>query len=517
MIFKHLPLYNRLKCKEVCQRWYELLMTRAIFRQDRHIYMNKCLIEPNRPPLSVFMNAKFSYDILTLDNGNIYHPLVNHLDRTLDFWSHLGHSIREIHIANNIRPALYKIFFEMPQLEVLVFRNSFEEATEGLFLVHDEVQNRPFLPSLKRFVAKEAIIEISKKLSKPIETLRSMIPKSAEIVIERINVYGNDVLEEILSTIQTIQVNAMMIIVRDHQHSTIKQLLSCERLPLHYMKFVYSSEEESNLDFLNVFLTKHANIRNAKIDFKYVPIPYPFNQLTKLTIAEQGIEPLRSFKVFEPLINLESIRISFRDKYCVFGHETVNLPKLQKLSMLEANPSCMDCITAMVKSFPSLIKFSGLFNILEFVPMVESMFKNWRYLKEMRVYSEIGIENLGKAFENFEDEQRLDFRLLEICTKGPTRHTGDDFLKMSKVLPHLNTLNIDLDETVTNLEDVVKGIVSEFKELISLVISGRRSWIPIKSDISRSTLDHIEKYGSSLRVRILHLYFNSNVSFFSCS
>lgn len=461
--------------------------------------------------MSIFLNSQYHYDILTMDNGNIYLPCFRNMQETLDLWRHLGQSIIEIYFDNNIRPALYKMLFEMPQIEVIIFRNGLEEAADDLFMIYDEEPDKKLLPSLKKLVAKTALIEQSKKMLKSVAKLRKIIPKSAEIIVETVTGSISVPFDDILSMTQNVKVNAMEILVIDYPNDISKKLLVEDSLPFQGMTFLFPADSEPKFNFMHEFLNKHTNIKDVELECKYAPIPSAFTQITKLHLkGPQGHEPLRSLKVLEPLVNLKSLKISFGDTpQCVIGHEIVNLKKLQKLSMLETLIRCPACVTALANSFPYLSQFHGSIVVQEYPSIMGMMFNNWPYLTVMRLRCGTNLENLGKSVENFVDEQRLYLRILEITSTGVTRHRGDDFLQISKIFPHLSTLSIDLDETTGDLGDVVKGIIPAFKELTSLRIAARRSWIPIKTDMSNNILEYLEKNGHSLRVRTFDLLQNS--------
>ncbi|XP_063701191.1 uncharacterized protein LOC134831401 [Culicoides brevitarsis] len=495
IIFQQLPLRSRLTCKEVCKRWCELLMTRAIFRADRHIYLNKCLIEPHRPPMSVFLNAKYRYQIVTLDNGNIYLPFVNDFDSTIEFWKYLGESVTEMHIYNNIRPALYRMFFEMPNLKLVSFDGHLTTLTEDLLMEEDEGDG-PMFPSLERIICKKALYgDAMSNDRKKIESLRSLLPENAKIVIDKVEVNGTN-FEELWKT-EKVEANDLRIF--EGNEGVIEKLISCETLPVKCTKLIYRDETNPSLSDLNKFLTKHLNITQIKIASRFVQ--FPFTQITHLTISKDGDEPLRSFKVFQPLVNLERLSIKFRDQVnCLYGHEPIELPKLKKLSLIQTNLHCSNCMKAIASSFPSMEIFHAYINIEDCVSLLGEMFKNWRNLKEMRVVCQYKIQNFGEAFRNFsDDEQQLNFRLLELSSTGQTKLTGADMLKMSKIFPYLHTMAIDMDESVTNLDDVVKGIFPAFKDMTSLQIRGRRNWVPIKEETAKAVVAHIEMHGHSLR------------------
>lgn len=503
MIFKKLPLHYRLKCKEVCLRWYTLLMTRRIFRLDRHIYLNKCAIEPGLPPMSIFMQASYPYDILTLANGCHSIPFTRNLKETLDFWRHLGQSITDIRFDSSIDPEMYGILYEMPQIKVLRFKNSLDRVTVGIICMY-LTQFKPLLPNLKMLIATSCVIGPSKLTLKQAAALRKIFPENIKIKVVGTGAVGGMQVEEILPVLQSVQANMMIVQVDEGPNDISKSLLATETLPFQCMKLIYpKASAEPSFDFLKAFLAKHPNVNSVYLECMYVSIPSTLTQITGIKITKDNLKnPLRSMKVLEPLVNLKSIEIYFpEDENCIFGHETVNLPKLCVLSIVGMNLKCMDCVTALTSSFPYLSKFE-VFQLVfdDYQKVLEMLFKGWRYLKEALLFCGINLQSLGKAFENF-GEQRMYLRSLQIISTDVFKISGDDLLKMGKVFPHLNTLSINYDGATGDLEDIVKGIIPAFKELTKLGIGASNHEGPIRKDTAISVLNHIEKYGQSLRVR----------------
>lgn len=282
-------------------------------------------------------------------------------------------------------------------------KKALDEAAKYLCLTFYENQGQKLLPNLKKIVAESAGYELANKTIKRVAKLKKIIPKGAEITVEMLHSYIGIPFDDIISMFQCVKVNSMMTNLEEHlqQHNISNKLFTEASLPLQGLEFLWYNNEP-RFDFLNEFLNKHSNITEAKVVCKYVPIPFPFTQITTLDLWTQGQEPLRSFKTLEPLVNLKSLKISFYESGapCVIGHETVNLPKLQEFSMLKVSIHCQGCMTALANSFPHLSEFHGSINVQEYPSIMEMLFKNWRYLKEMRLNCGPNLESLGKLLEN---------------------------------------------------------------------------------------------------------------------
>lgn len=532
MIFKHLPLHYRLKCKQVCQRWYILLMTRAIFHQDRHIYFSDCFIEPNRPPMSVFMNAKLPYQILSVKNTRNSPPIQDFTKETIEFWRHLGQTVTEVHFEGYVdhekyqEYEVYKILFEMPNVQLLSAKKCLNDLQFDLSIALNEreYERARFLQLENLKTIKASHCQVYRKCmlftetTKYLNKLRLQSPKefpNTSEIIDTVMVFYNpsmyplNDLKKILSILRNLTVNTLEF----QTVPILKSLFALENIPAKGVKLSYPVRVSPGFDLMKSVLEKHGNIKEVSLQCQVIRVP-AITQITTLIFTEhkQGADvPIRSLKFLDALVNLNSLTLQTTDVSCLFGHEAIDLPKMKKFSMKVM--ICFDCVNALANSFPNLSEFYGSIKDLDCSPILEKMFKNWRYLKVMEINSTNSLDNLGNSVENLE-EQRLYLRTLKIKTSlVGSYNSAEDFQQLSKAFPHLNTLSISIDATIdaveknssidaqTVLASLIQGIIPAFKELTTLEIT--LISFPLGIHACNAVLEYLEQHGHSLRVSSL--------------
>lgn len=518
MIFKHLPLHYRLKCKQVCQRWYILLMTRAIFHQDRHIYFSDCFIEPNRPPMSVFMNAKLPYQILSVKNTLHSPPIQDFTKETIEFWRHLGQTVTEVHFEGDVdyehEFETYKILFEMPNVQLLSDKKCLNDLLFELSITRNEreYEHARFLQLENLKTIKATHCQVYRKCmlfteqNKYLNKLRLQSPKefpnTSEIVdtvmvVYNPSIYSLNDLKKILSTLRNLTVNTLKF----QTVPILKSLFALENIPAKGIKLSYPVRVSPGFDLMKSVLEKHGNIKEVSLQCQVIRVP-AITQITTLIFTEhkQGAdEPIRSLKFLDALVNLHSLKLQTTDESCLFGHEAIDLPKMKKFSMKAMN--CFECLTALANSFLNMSEFDGTIEVLDCLPILKKMFKNWRYLKVMKINSANSLDNLRKSVENLE-EPRLYLRTLKITTSLGSYNSAEDFQQLSKAFSHLNTLSISIDAQ-TVLASLIQGIIPAFKELTTLEITSKESKSSLGIHASNAVLEYLEGHGHSLRVSSL--------------
>lgn len=479
-------------------------MTRKIFSDDRHIYFSKCSIDKKLRPMTVFMNAKFPYDILTL-GFELCDYIYSDWDQISEFWRHLDDSVTEIRVKNEVQQKLVKIFWEL-RTRSFVVKDGFDIVDLDQRYVRvprDEFADFELLDWCETFKAETLTITNLQQTKWDYEEFHDTCSKDAKIFIETVNVAVNVPLDEVFSLLKDVKVNALEISVDGDTEELLQNAIATQNLPVQRIKLVYPTNEPE-FDQVKALLDKHPNIKEMHLECEFSVFPFPFTQITDLNFTDEdrtGKFRPPSFKFLENLINLKSLKVRILDRHCMFGHETVTLPKLRTFQMSGRN--CSKCLTALAGSFPDLEKFDGAINVNDYTSILELMFRNWRYLKHMTVSSTVSLRNVNKSVENIQ-EKRIYLRTLDIKLKYATQYSGDSFLKMSQIFPHLNTLSIYVDERV-DLVEVIKGIVPGFKELTTLDIVGNSaapttSSKRLKTSTSNDIVEYLIEFGQSLRV-----------------
>lgn len=364
MIFQYLPLFYRLKCKEVCLRWYELLMTRAIFRQDRHIYFTECIIMPCKPPMSVFLNSRLPYNILTITAPS---SIIKNFETTIDLWSHLNMSVTELNIEFN--PCLYKILIEMPILKTVCVRFFSEiRAPIDLTQLNEEHPNREFLEKIEklRFIIPYRHFP---RFSATFGTLIKLSPSNVDIVYVPLSID--------LSPSEFKKAEYMQSLGVDTE--TTKKLLNLDGwLPYKRLELIYARDNpEPPFDLIKALLGRFDRMNDVSFCGDASKLKLAFPQITELKFARidsESTSPIRSLKYLELLENLKVLKIYLSD--WSFGKEPINLPKLQTLSLGGTIIDDSECLTALANSFPNLRKFHGTLSTSEHPMIIQMMFKN---------------------------------------------------------------------------------------------------------------------------------------------
>uniref|UniRef100_A0A336MGH8 CSON015075 protein n=1 Tax=Culicoides sonorensis TaxID=179676 RepID=A0A336MGH8_CULSO len=503
-IFNYLPRHYRLICKEVCQRWYELLMTRSIFQKDRHIYLTKCLVEPNRPPMSIFMKAKYPYQLLTIDNGNIYHPIFKDIGETLEFWQYLGESITDIHIKNNMRPILYGILYEMPNIKTIYIHDTFDRSVSDFRrLQRDQISDKPLLPNLETFRTKGTVVEPRGRTLTNVELLKSIITSKFKIQIDGIAAIRNTEYKKIQDVLDVAEINSILFQGTVQVNSNLNDLLNLNKNPFKRIKFNFK-DEKVPIDYLNALFEKHTNIEMISL-VGVIPtklISYP--KITHLHITEQlEDDKIKSLKILEPLVNLKALTISIpATDLCLIGHEAINLPKLLHLEIENMNVSCNECLTALTSSFPYLQKFEGRITQSEPQIHIDLMLKNWKYLTSMKIGTKnvnTARLNIGQTL-NFPEDQRTYLRTLKITARPAFKLLDEEIVKLGILFPNLNSFSLTYDHTSENLANLTKCILSSFPELTKLSIDAYCFSVDFTEEESELVIENIKQYGKKLRV-----------------
>lgn len=493
-------------------------MTRKIFREDRHLYFTNCLIEPGRPPMSTFMNAKLPYDILTVKLGHRAQVIVD-LNETIDLWRHLGQTVTEIYVDRLTmeQPNLYHILLEMPNCEVLGFylkltghgfNPKLESITKDLLILREDNPDKEFLKKLKTLKVDEYdIVEYQKTLDDFMQ-VRQIIPENAEVIIKTVTVsVGSEIFDRIFSLVKNVKADVMLVpFSHDFTDPLLQRIRAAENVPFQNIRLLYP-HNSAPFDALKAFCDKNRSVGIVQITV--YPLLCPFEHVTEVVLDDCDL-PTRSLKFLEPLVNLLDISIFIHeDDECLFGHEVVNLPKLRRFAVHYANITCVECLTALANSFPNLVKLSVNVhvNIDHLIlrndrQILEMMLKNWRYLEDMEFFYFMELEKFAKAVENL-GETRLSLRHLKLYANRVSRPSSEHFIKISKVFPHLHTLDITTRDEYKfgDVEDLIKGIIPAFKELstIQIRIDLNHEYYSIM-DHSEPILEQIERHGHSLRV-----------------
>lgn len=366
LIFKELPRHNRLICKEVCKRWHKLLMERAIFRDDRHIYIKNCVIEPNRSPMSVFLNANNSYDILTIKSDVRY----NALGDLYQFVRHIGKNMTEIILVTTPHTSFVK--------------NILVDDTES-----------PLFPKVETInIRNKSTDQAPEIICGILQTIKEVVTKKVDVILDFVAFAPFKNLEH-LSTISNVAKINDLDISADRPNTEMESLLNYENLNCQRLTLTYGPQK-SPYSFLEALLTKHKNIQDVKLYCSALPPSITFPQITELTLdlfdEIEGEEiAIESLKPLEFLPNLKKLEIENVSGGCGFGHEPVSHSKLEEFDVVWFWP-CRECLNALAKSFINLKSVKIRYQLENLTNKVlRMMMNNWQNIEYLYIEDQVEI------------------------------------------------------------------------------------------------------------------------------
>lgn len=459
----YLPLHDRLKCKEVCERWYEILMERAKFRGDRHIYLRKCMIKANQPPMSVFMQAKYLYDILSIQTGVKF----DNLDDLIQFGRYLGLKVTEV-VLNRFHHKnckVYMIVGEMPLVKSLTLKNmKVNKVTAALELIHS--QEPTFrLHFLEKLTIRNKVLVQSEQMPSFAKAVKDFFRNKAEIIINRVNLKQGIAVDKLLPIMKLAKIHELSIDASERTNAEMEMLFEADNLYFECLQFIYYSQsEQSPYPYLQAFLDKNKHLKDITLSCCYSPPTMAFPKITKLHLELTGSR--KSLKPLDLLVNLQSLSItSGIPQECGIIHEPVNLLNLQTFSAY-VPWFCEECLETLYKSFKN-IKDTTISTRHQLTSnKLKRFIKNWSLLEDMHFV----VDKFDLQEEDF-DFRRERLRMLSIFSNSDLSISALAIKELSKTFPNLRTLTFNVIsnfEFIPSLEDVVQAFVPAFSKLFVL-------------------------------------------------
>lgn len=206
-------------------------MEQVIFRDDRHIYLKDCVIAPNRPPMSVFMEASHGYDILSIQS----HIKFLKVDDVLCFGRFLGETVTEVVLDtfDEENRLVYMSLRGMPLIKSLTFvRMPCEKVAIVLSLIHSEE------PAF-RFIQLEKLELLNSRDRDPMQmqsflkAIKKFIRNEAEIMIDYVTLHQETSVKDLLQVLKRAIVKCFKVsafATEEMQKLIDAEILSCEQL-----------------------------------------------------------------------------------------------------------------------------------------------------------------------------------------------------------------------------------------------------------------------------------------------
>ncbi|XP_063708229.1 uncharacterized protein LOC134836888 [Culicoides brevitarsis] len=450
MIFSLLSRHDRILCKLVCTRWYLILMESPLFRKDRHIYFNDCILDTQTEPISILMAAQKHYEIFTF--GTIHK---NYYERPLDWMTtpHILQNVKEINlVTKNFDLIPPRLLIECPLLESLNFYDENEDAQSPAEPFPPKYLSLDFMPLMlfgkcftdkfffqaSRFlVSFEQVfldcvlqnikmVNIKSSSNEPRDftkrfllQLKKMIPEQAVINIHFDNLlfddnrylskdFGLKTWIDLFSTTQTkFTLNHFKVNFGGMSKEAIEAFCA---LDVTYKNFnlEFKESDEYDYDEIDKFLDE---LKAEQISLKLsalpqIPVLRNFHRITKICLRQT--EDVASLKWLEQMKNLKELILVHRTlgHSCTFGHAAIKLENVEKLeidSPILSSRRCQECFNALKQSFQNV---KELKIVAESAVLLE--ISCWKKLETVK----IAIRDFDDFFELEKNSEQFSFSML---------------------------------------------------------------------------------------------------------
>lgn len=475
-------------------------MEREIFRDDRHIYLRKCVIKSTRPPMCVFMKSTHGYDILSIEPGTKFEKL----DDVVDFGRFLGLTVTEVilnrfHHKNRM---VYTILFEMPLVKSLTLDHiKIEKVAVVLNFLHRQEPTFRF-NNLETLEILNDDYGLPHRMQNFLKAIKEFIPHQTQILINRLNLFKEIGVEELLQFMKRAKVNELLFDSDGKSNEEMNKFIEAKILGCWHMEFLNEFEQAPwpMLEALHQQI-----VESISITCHHLPpasITFPYITELKFTLPEEII----SLKPLESLINLHDLDIDHRTVGCAILHEPVTLTSLHALKLI-GTWSCQECLDTFSHSFMNLEYFACVSGTQYLdLNIFKNLIKNWKFLEEMDIQV-IKFDFQEDEFEGFDAPREL-VHTLHILSMLRLKITTNTIEKLSKAFPNLEVLPFSTEtsfELEPSLENIVEAILPAFKQLTSL-----QFWA-VNYNLNATTIDRsqmkviiklLKEHGFPMEVRI---------------
>ncbi|XP_063703969.1 uncharacterized protein LOC134833546 isoform X2 [Culicoides brevitarsis] len=439
MIFKKLSRHDRLKCKEVCKKWYEYFMEPLNFREDRTIYLtNESRVGKM---VSTLAAAKGSYEKL----------VVVELNKTKKF-TKLGKCLRKNGIKEvcfkSFNPTYYDLlpkltFVESLSIESYYFPKFCKISSKNVYfrnlkkitivIIHGfcfgEWNGMSELPALRKMIPKDVVIHFKVRyLDDP-----KWLPNFNE-AMKALNVH--------FELIQAILIIGYSSLERE-------QLLEFSKCGL--QQFIIHCPERLPMKFEEL-LNNMENLRELRI---------------------YGIKDISILRELSAKNLTKITELCIRDAICKSNHDSFSFPSLLELNI--KNCQCKKCFETILDS-----RMPKLREITIDKPPSPVILRQWENLESVKLI-ELNEFDLTKIFQNCLPSLRkflvLEFELetLELSVEAIKR--------IDKLCPKLETFELityelhDIQVNVSpSLEYLGNALTNGFKNLKMFRVTGNEGW-----------------------------------------
>lgn len=343
-ILDKLDKKTRIAVARTCRRWKEIILTDCRFAKYHQLTLdNGVALEMDVEPVSTFMESNRKFGVLRL--GDVKYG--QDLD---EFWKRMSETVRHI-IIKEFSPYSIRSYYLAEIISKFTRLNVLE--VENYHVDREIIQIEKKLPP---YLYKWPTVEILKLGESKFEPenydfFDVMMPKLKEIHFEFKFLYAEDLVKKYASKIKSLHIgehfSSIYLIYR------LGNVLDLSKLT--HLEVVLDTQYEALVEFIN----NHPKLESVAVTSHGFPrerIPKLHKLHLDLSVVINSFAPLRDFPDLREL----HVKLSNYDSNCFFGHEVIESPNLETLSLCNfSSGDCQKCQQFMFQSFPNLKSFSS--------------------------------------------------------------------------------------------------------------------------------------------------------------
>ncbi|XP_063695867.1 uncharacterized protein LOC134827217 [Culicoides brevitarsis] len=454
-IFLYLEKKDRLTCKLVCKQWLQVLMTDVYFKKDRHLYLSHCVLDESCEPLTVFANAPYGYNHLSVGPNTV---LVS------DSWDFFGDQIQFLDISGVplIKSTKYvKILTTMPHIRVLRVHND-GPLNAGLFgRAMELLQEQEVKLNLEELQIecvncnpiKNEYFDVLPKICK-------ISPKLKKITIESILERMVPELQNVLDEFPNIKVAINLV---THSDTCVwgneRGPLDMDGLELEGVEFSY---EKSAPEILEKYVEEHETLKNISLSCEAWPIEPVQRKVQQLDL---NLKHVRDYKDVENFPKLKAL--TFKAVHgCIEQHSPICHLKVAKFTVkADVRYICVKCLKAMMLSFPNIEEFELIYDCIskDCLAMVLEMLALYKGLKKVNLNcGTLQNSEMKNALARLPEHQTLG--ITELSFESSRLH--EDVLRsFIRKFPRLQNLSMKMTGWEIDFTMTLRVVLSESPHL----------------------------------------------------
>uniref|UniRef100_A0A336MA31 CSON013948 protein n=1 Tax=Culicoides sonorensis TaxID=179676 RepID=A0A336MA31_CULSO len=507
ILFEYLDYESRVNCRQVCVRWLSLLMTDFKFKSDRKLFLSNCSIHPDLGPVSILMASQFAYETLVISKSAL-NWVSPYEDNAMPFFEFLGQSITEMILTDfGVDRETHQIFKALPLLRRLKIRG-----TNSFLKIKDLID----LNCLALF-ANLNDLEISSPLCiDRICDLKLIMPNLKSLNFTDFAHLESRHLRNLIKLekdnpglLRTMYLPMFQENRDDGKHKN--EIIECIKRNFALQRIIHTSHVPLKASSVSDVLDECRNINEIFLYCTEVPEITSFNHISVLEIKLTN-EYLPNLSPLNALSQLKRLEIEVKESSCCFGHNALNLTKVEILKLIIWKSNCNECYQAISRSFPFLREFQ-LITFCNATPrgQIKSFFSVWSSsLSELTIRHANSCIGIPLASElNGCDK---------ICSALKSLHLGNNIVingnsidKLCLFCPNLLTFKFHVGSASPPIERTLEKFLIAMPRLRTLLIHPSETcFFNVTFDEASMIIEIIIKYGRNLRNLTIPTHYKTN-------